>query len=371
MKCKPNDELRHDWRRSLENRRGLAASTISAKLAALAAYDEFTGYRAFQRLEQNDVIAFKEHLLSHVSPVTGQKLSYSTVVHTLDHCRDFFNWLADTKDGIGLHRETIEWFRASRADRERARAVDPRPIPSLEQARAAFAAMPTDTLLRRRDRAIMAFLLVSAIRANALASLTVSSVDLAKNAIRQDGRYVRTKFSRSYLVFFIPFVPEALVCVEAWVNEIKALGLSGDDALFPGDAQIQSLVVGRGSLMEAVPCWRGSAQVRAVVRNAFSAIGLRPYVPHVFRHMLTRYMMTLQLTPAEVIALSINLGHKKLETTFAHYARPDDGQRAHLVAGVARKNENAAPDTFNALIDRLTREHPQLAAEVIRALATG
>lgn len=369
MKTKPNDELLHEWRTSLQQRRGLKPSTIAAKLAALRDYEAFTSRRSFLKLSGPQVAAFKEHLLTSLSLATGERLACSTVVHTVDHCRDFFSWLADRKEGRHLDREAVSWFSATRADKERARAVPPRAVPSLEEARTAFACMPAETLLNRRNRALFATLLLTAIRADALASLPLGSVDPENNTIWQDGRFVRTKNSKSFSVFFLPFIEEARQVLKDWIVELHSLGLSSGDALFPRDMELLRIEAGERLTLGEYPTWQGSSQVRAIVRGAFVAAGLPAHSPHVFRHMFAKHVFALRPAAEEIIAFSINLGHKKLETTLNPYARPDDKTRAMLIAQLGGQPEGRHSVDVDALVVKLLSLDPEKAAKVFVEVA--
>jgi integrase len=368
MTSRPNNELRYEWRLSLEHERGSRPSTISAKLAALSAYETFTGNRPFPKLSRDQVAAFKEQQLTRVSSKTGEKLSPSTIVHTLEHCQSFFRWLEDTPEGRKLDKTAIAWFTASRADKERARAVPPRPVPQLDEAKAAFAVMPIETLLQRRDKSVLALLLLTALRADAVASLPIGAINLAENRVWQDARHVRTKFSKSYTVFFMPFVPEALTVLEAWLKELERLGFGANDPLFPRDMEISKLEQHGAVPAEARLFWAGSSQIRAICTRAFTAAGLIPYTPHVFRHMLTRHAMSLRLTAEDLVALSINLGHSDLSTTLDPYGRPTDERRAALIAGMKSSDETKDTSALRPLLTRLADKNPELAAQVMETL---
>lgn len=353
MKAKSNDELRYEWRRSLEQRRGLKKSTVLAKMAALRSYEKFTSERPFLKLRRNDVMVFKEHLSTSPSKTTGKRLSCSTVVHVLDHCRDFFDWLAGEKEGRHLDREAIAWLTATRADKERARAVPPKPVPNLAEANAAFAGMPTVTLHQRRDRAVFATLLLTAIRADALASLTLGSIDLGKNYVWQDSSFVRTKNSKCFTVYFLPFVQEARQVLNEWMAELHGLGLASSDPLFPRDLELVRIEAGEHLNAGEFPVWQTSSKVRAIVRDAFLAAGLPRHCPHVFRHMFAKHIFALRPAADEMIAFSINLGHKKLETTLNPYARPDEETRGRLIAGLGRKEDGTEEADVDAIMEKL------------------
>lgn len=369
MKTKPNDELRHDWRHALEQKHGLKKSTVSAKLAALRDYEIFTKKRSFLKLRRDDVVAFKEHLLTSPSSTTGEVRSRSTVVHVLDHCRNFFEWLALQKEGSQLDREAITWLTATRADKERARAVPPKPVPSLAEAEAAFAAMPASTLKNRRDRAVFATLLLTVIRADALASLTMGSIDLSKGFIWQDSRFVRTKNSKSFVVFFLPFVQKAREALEAWITELHGLGLASSDALFPRDIELARIEAGEHLSAGDFPVWQTPSQVRAIVRNAFATAGLPRHSLHVFRHMIVWHTASCRPDLDEFLAFSINLGHSKLATTLHSYARPDEETRGRLIAKLGKKPEELNESDLDTLFDKILKADPAKAKAIMIELA--
>lgn len=355
MRIRPNDEFRHEWRKSLEQRRGLKRSTILAKLAAVHRFEVFTNERPFLKLSSAQVAGFKEHLLTLISPVTGKPLSSSTLVHTLDHCRDFFTWFMDQKDGRTLDREAVSWFTATRADKARARAVPPRQTPALDEAKAAFAAMPTDTLRDRRDRAVFAMMVLTGIRVNAIASLQIGLVDLAARSVWLDARFVRTKNTKSFTVFFLPFVDEARGVMEDWINELKGFGLTSTDALFPRDAELLRIESGERLPPGEYPVWQDASQVRAIVRRAFKVAGLPSYTPHVFRHMFARKVLASDPPVGTFVAFSQNLGHEKPDVTLGSYARPDDQTRARLIAKLDGKPARDGAFELHAMVRELNR----------------
>jgi site-specific recombinase XerD len=368
MTSVPNDELRHEWRQDLQLKRGLKKSTIGAKLAALTAYEVFTSNRSFLKLDREQVAAFKEHLLETPSSTTGQRLSPSYIVHTLDHCSDFFEWLAEQKSGRNLDRGAISWFSASRADKARARAAEPRAIPAFDEGLAAFGAMPAGTLRERRNRAVFSLLLLTSIRADALASLPLGSVDLKKSKIWQDGRVVRTKNSKSFNAYFLGLAPEAGNAFVEWVSELRGLGLSAKDALFPRDTELIHLEDDQTLSPGSFPTWSGTSQIRAIIRNAFKAAGLAPHAVHVMRHMLTRHVFSLRPSAEEIIAWSMNLGHAHLETTFESYARPDEDRRAELIAGIGQNSSPLNTADLDALALKLIQLDPEKAAKIFASL---
>lgn len=362
----PNPALRREWRLSLEKTRGLSKKTIDAKLAALSSYENFIGGRPFLKLNGDQIDGFRVWLTKEPSAATGERRSVSTTVHTLQHCLDFFDWLSKSKHGHHLDREIVTWFTPTRADKERARIPAQREPPSFEEAKRALAAMPDETLSHRRNQALFSLLLLTGIRADALASLSLGSIDLSLSVVRQDARTVRTKFAKSYNVYFLPISNYALEKTRTWVTELKTLGLSGRDALFPRDTEIQRLE--NELRVSAYPCWSGSSQVRAVVGNAFRSIGAHAHGPHVMRHMLLNYVLSLDPPPQMLVALSMNFGHSKLETTLENYARPTEEMRAAAISKLGSRDGGVAAQSLQEFAEQISEYDPKLSRDLLSYL---
>jgi len=58
--------------------------------------------------------------------------------------------------------------------------------------------MPISSDIERRDRALVAFTLLTGARDSAIASMKLKHVDLIANSINQDAREVKTKFSKTF-----------------------------------------------------------------------------------------------------------------------------------------------------------------------------
>ncbi len=64
--------------------------------------------------------------------------------------------------------------------------------------------MPSETEIERRNRALVAFTLLTGARDSAIASMKLKHVDLIAGCVHQDAREVKTKFSKTFTTFFFP-----------------------------------------------------------------------------------------------------------------------------------------------------------------------
>ena len=131
---------------------------------------------------------------------SGETLSRSTQASTLGALKDFFRWLA-WQPGFKskIHVPDIDYFNPSNKDLATAKATKLRDFPSLEQVRAVIAWMPAETIIDRRNRALIAFAMLTGIRDGALVSLSLRHVDLSKSPPLRPARagWVQTKFAKT------------------------------------------------------------------------------------------------------------------------------------------------------------------------------
>ncbi len=126
-----------------------------------------------------------------------------------------------------------EYFNLSAKATRIAKAARPERVPTLEQIRHVVRSMPADTDTERRDRALIAFAILTGARDGAMSSFKLRHIDVVEGEIDQDARDVRTKFSKSFVTTFFPVGDELRAIVVDWVNYLRQERLWGlDDPLF-------------------------------------------------------------------------------------------------------------------------------------------
>ena len=66
--------------------------------------------------------------------------------------------------------------------------------------------LPAATDIERRDRAVIAFTVLAGARDGAIASFKLRHIDVVEGKVDQDARDVQTKFSKSLVTTFFPWV---------------------------------------------------------------------------------------------------------------------------------------------------------------------
>jgi integrase len=199
--------------------------------------------------------------------------------------------------------------------------------------------MHTETEVERRDRALVAFAILTGMRDSALASLRLKHVDEHQSPVlvRQEPDQVRTKFSKNIVTYFFPVGDEIRDIALEWVKELRELKCYGpNDPLFPRtrlghDANQEFVADGFESL-----CWSTASPVRAIFRAAFENAGLPYFSPHRLRDTLAHLGQSLCRTPEEFKAWSQNLGHESPLTTFTSYGYIDPHRQGQVMSELSR-----------------------------------
>ena len=200
-----NERIKRAYFIYLKEARRLGEHSIDGAAAALAKFEDYTKYRDFKRFHIQQAIGFKSRLSEHISPRTGERLSRGTVFSTLNALRGFFQWLS-TQPGYRSHLTSAdaEYFALSDKEARIAKAIAERPVPTIDQIRHVLQTMPAGTDIELRNRAVVAFTLLTGARDGAIASLKRKHVDVVEGKVVQDAREVRTKFSKTFTTWFFP-----------------------------------------------------------------------------------------------------------------------------------------------------------------------
>jgi integrase len=332
--CAENVRVTRDYAFFLEAANGKQSDTIDAALRAIERFESSTNRKPFRKFHIEQARSFRSRLAEETGS-GGKPLSAATIASTLKDLRNFFLWLS-REPGFrsALNPNDANYFTPSEQDMRIATARREKRVATLDEIKRVLALMPAETAIERRNRALIAFAIMTGARDGALASFRLKHVDLKAQTVFQDAREVRTKARKTFVSTFFPVGPEPVAIVADYIAMLKGeLGFGPDDPLFP------STQIGRGADrgfiaqgLSRTP-WSGAAPIRQIFRAAFAAAGL-PYTnPHSFRKTLALHGDTLNLTREEEKAYSQNFGHESVWTTRESYGTLP----AHRQAEIMRK----------------------------------
>jgi integrase/recombinase XerD len=200
-----NERIKHRYLAYLKEAKRQSEASLDAVTKALSRFEAHTRYRDFKAFRIEQAAAFKRHLAEQVSQRTDEPLSKSTLYSTLNALRNFFQWLAGQPGFKSrLSYSDAEYFNLSEKDARIATARRERPVPTLEQIAKVIRTMPANSEIERRDRAILAFAILTGARDGAIASLQLKHIDVVKGQVEQDAREVKTKASKTMMTSFFP-----------------------------------------------------------------------------------------------------------------------------------------------------------------------
>lgn len=334
-----NERIKRKYLLHLSEAMGRAESTIDQVAAHIADFEEWTKYRDFARFHIELARRYKADLVERLHPETGKPFAKSTVNSRLRALRAFHIWLADQAG----YRSTVrhadaEYFNDTSNDQRIARAKRPKQVAAIDDVLHVIRSMPTVTDIERRNRAIVAYALVSGARDDAIASMRVGLVDIDAKVINQDARYVRTKRRKTIVGPFLPVGEEPVAIVCEWVRY-----LSEDRKFCPEDPLFPATEIRRNEQGFFAPAglgrelWSNADAVRKIFRQAFEAAGLPYSNPHTIRDTLTTFGQKHCLTAEDFKSWSMTVGHDHVMTTLTSYGEVSLERRIEVMRGIGRR----------------------------------
>lgn len=366
-----NERIKRQYLTYLREAKRQSEVSLDGVAAALARFEAQTRYRDFMAFHHQQAVAFKHHLAAQDNQRTGEKLSKATQYATLAHLKRFFQWLAGQPGyKSSVKYADADYFNLSDKESRIASARRLRPTPTLEQIKHVISIMPASTDVERRNRALVAFVLLTGARDSAVASLKLKHVDLAAGCVHQDAREVATKFSKTFTTYFFPVGEDVTRIVAGWMTFLQQERLWGsDDPLFPKT----KIAIGANNSFAAAGLdraqWSNATPIRQIFRKAFAAAGLPYFNPHSFRSTLVALGERLCQTPEAFKAWSQNLGHEGVLTTFYSYGTVATARQGEIIRSLAESSHAPSADSGSAqTLQELLRRMQSPA--VLRALSS-
>lgn len=316
----------------LKDAKGLSEASIDKAAAAISIYEQFLDKKDFRAFHSERARAFKRYLSSRKNIRTGAELSQSSINGILRELKSFYSWLADQAGYKSkVTHSDAAYLTPDRKSETARRGSLWKPHPSLEQVRYLLQSMPVDTVIQRRDRALIAFLFLTASREGAAISLRIGHVDLLNACVQFDGRTTNTKFGKTFVTGFFPVGDPAEQIVRDWINELKTVHLfSASDPLFPKT----NIGIGKTRRFEAMGItrepWANPSSAAQIFKRAFTDAGLPPFSPHRIRNTIAELAKDHCRTPEDYTAWSQNMGHDDPLTTIHSYGSVSQGRQVDL-----------------------------------------
>jgi len=353
-----NERIKRKYLVFLKQAKGQNESTIDAVAKAIARFESYNHYKDFKSFHYEQAIGFKKYLSKQKHHNTGEPLSLSTLNGTVRHLKTFIEWLSqETGYKSRIKYSDAQYFNLSEKDARMAKAKRQQSVATIEQIKHVLKVMPNNTPLEKRDRALIAFTLLTGARDSAIASMKIKHVDFNADTVYQDAREVNTKFSKTFITCFFPVGDDVRAIVFDWVTYLKNECLMGnDDPLFPktkmsqgedNDFKVNGLTNEH---------WASAAAIRKIFKSAFALADMPNFNPHSFRNTLAVLGETLCQSAEEFKAWSQNLGHEGVLTTFYSYGEVQESRQADIFKQLRQPHGNKLDTNVVELAKALANE---------------
>lgn len=328
-----NERIKRRYLDRMKEVRGYSEASLDGVAKALSRFETYTRHRDFKTFRPEQAKGFKAKLAEQVNARTRERFSKATLHSTFRNLRAFFQWLAEQPGYRSkLSYSDADYFSLSGNDARIAMARRETPVPTLEQIAFVLAAMPTATDIDRRNRALLAFTILTGSRDGALTSLKLKHVDLEQAKVFQDAREVYTKRRKTFTTWFFPVGEKPLRIVTEYIEYLRTtLHWGNDDPLFPKT----KVGLGASRAFEAMglerECWSTAQPMREIFREAFERAGLPAFNPHSFRNTLAQLGERVCMNAEAFKAWSQNLGHESVLTTLTSYGAVAPVRQAELL----------------------------------------
>ncbi len=362
----PNERVKRQYLRYLKDAKGRDEASLDAVAKAIDRFEDHSKNRDFKKFHIDLVRAFKTHLAAARNERTGQPLSASTIHSTLAALKSFFAWLSQQRGyRARMNPADAEYFKPPDNVSRVATARRYKACPAVKQVHAMLDAMPKGSEIERRDRAVIAFALLSGARDRAIVSFKLKHIDVENELIEQDAREVKTKRAKTFTTWFFPVGDDVLAIVVDWIAFLRAeKGFGPDDPLFPkSKVALGADLAFRAVGLDREP-WANANPVRAIFKEACALAGLPYFNPHSIRNTLVQLAYERKLDAEQFKAWSQNLGHENCLTTFSSYGEISPARQAEIIRGLTSSTQEVEgeinPDQLRRLADRLERHGKSL-----------
>ena len=331
-----NEKIKRRYFRWLKEAGGYSETTIVTIERAICTFEDYTAHADFGSFSESRAVGFKRWL--DQKPGHSSPISTSTKYHLLRHLQGFLKWLA-TQPGFRskISLDAISYLALDKKAVREAIAPKPKRYPSLTEVEKLADSIDGKTEIDCRDRALISLLLLTGMRYTAVCTLSLGCLDEKQLTVRQDPRLgVKTKNGKTIVTRLFPFSEKLIKHLLDWAAYLRdEKGWSATSPLFPRTL-IRQVDDGLSFVADGVEpvFWSGGNSVRDILKTRSEAAGLPYYNPHSFRHAAVHLASEYCTTPEQFKAVSQNLGHEHVGTTFMTYGMLDEHRVQEVISRI-------------------------------------
>jgi integrase len=316
-----NEQAKRRFFEHLSGGEGFAGGSVSTFAEAVGQWQQFSKNDDFVNFDKSKAMEFVAWQKTRPTKAKGGTLALQTQYNYLRRIKRFFLWLSEQHEYRKVRKTDVDFLRLSKKDARIATSGTTKPMPTFEEVQRIIKSIHPKNEIDTRDRAILSLALITGMRISAIATLKMKNFDRASKLIDQNpGDGVLTKNSKKILTTFFPIgwsEPEEFFL--EWYDYILKKGAKPDHPIFPSTLKGFSGKNDFNKTLVSDEGWSGSSGARKIFEKRCKNAGVPYFNPHSFRHLIVNYMSKARLTEEEKRAISMNLGHENVGTTFGSY----------------------------------------------------
>jgi len=307
-----NESIKREYFNHCRSAQGFAESTINKYAQCIYKWQMCFDNDDFVNFSKEQCDEFKKYL-----KVEAEKkgTSFSGQYDVLRHVKKFFLWLSDQREYRKIRKTDLDYLRLSKKETSIALEKKEKDIPSLDEIKKIVQNISSTSETDMRDKALIAFLILTGMRISAVVSLPVQAFNRKELSIEQSPSMgVKTKNSKKILSTFLPINwKEGEDMFFEWFDYlITQKGFTSQKPIFPATKSFSTKKVSN-------EFWGTSGPARKIIKERCKEADVQYYNPHSFRHSVVAFMSERGLTEADKRAISLVLGHEHVGTTFGSY----------------------------------------------------
>jgi len=335
-----NEYLTKDYIIYLKEAHGRSESTIKKIKQIFRNWDLLTNSLDFKKYDKKQAIAFKSKLRE--KKYNGKPISIATVKKVLNGLKYFLIWLHNKpgyKRAISL--EDIEYLSVTLKESRMAEQPKQKEYYTSEQVKMLIESIKGDSVEVIRNRALICFLYISGIRIEALTTMKIGDFSKEDNMVYQNPQNgVKTKNSKLITTFLFTFDKELVDIFINYYDFLLKQGFGYSDPLFPTlkEERLDGLSFKKSNQLSNIPL--GQNGIRKILKFYSEKAGLKYYSPHHMRDSVVNEASKRCKNMEELKAVSTNIGHSQIITTFLSYAPITIENQKKIILNLDYKNDD-------------------------------
>lgn len=333
-----NERIKRKYLNWLTGAQGFSEKSITSVEKAIWKYEEFSNEADYAEFNHKTAELFKKFLMTHKNQKSKKALSVRSQYHLLRHVRNFFTWLSGQigyKSRISSY--DVQYLQLSKKDRKIATSASLPKYPTLEQIKQ-LCSFPVNNEIDQRDRALIAFTALTGMRDQAIVTLPIGCFDPDKMMVSQlPTKGVQTKFSKEIYTTLFNIDKLLVEHFLKWLEYLKKVKHFGnEDPIFPStelgfvsENHYAFTPIGINK-----DFWANTNPMRKIFKERSKQTSVPYFTPHKFRHFLINESQKHMTSIEQLKALSQNLGHENISTTFHGYGAIDTYRVNELVTKI-------------------------------------